>query len=411
MEKAGQGRWEGNRLRRVVVKSLITLVLGVLSVWLMVHNWQYRAIYHENYIFGEKQAKKFRHFPRALYAFGLNAWFENDSDMAARFFRETVWQDIFYMDAWLKLAQVETVLGHLNTARSILEFSEGLTKNVYRWKWDQILLAHELGMEKIVLDNINFLVRHRKKVQDAFQLLDTHLTGNVMQAVNVLDAPNLIFFLEWLMQWGRVNDAQIVWDKIMSAGIQNEDIQMKYIHFLISKKQVPLATKIRRSSTDIQGMTNSGFEDSITGRGFDWRYTADNKGKWFIRRTLSEAFSGTCSLKINFEGTENISFGHLYQIVPVDPLTSYRLTYGWRSKNITTDQGPFVDIYGYDCNGVYFKGPMMLGTHPWQEQVMEFTVPQACRAVVVRVRRRPSHRFDNKIAGILWLDDFKLEKM
>ena len=104
MEKAGQGRWEGNRLRRVVVKSLITLVLGVLSVWLMVHNWQYRAIYNENYIFGEKQAKKFRHFPRALYAFGLNAWFENDSDMAARFFRETVWQDIFYMDAWLKLA-------------------------------------------------------------------------------------------------------------------------------------------------------------------------------------------------------------------------------------------------------------------------------------------------------------------
>jgi hypothetical protein len=97
---------------------------------------------------------------------------------------------------------------------------------------------------------------------------------------------------------------------------------------------------------------------------------------------LSEAFSGTCSLKINFEGTENSSFSHLYQIVPVDPLTPYRLTYGWRSKNITTDQGPFVDIYGYDCNGVSFKGPMMLGTHPWQEQVMEFTVPQACHAVV-----------------------------
>ncbi|MBW2054630.1 MAG: hypothetical protein JRI29_02840, partial [Deltaproteobacteria bacterium] len=115
--------------------------------------------------------------------------------------------------------------------------------------------------------------------------------------------------------------------------------------------------------------------------------------------------------KIRFEGTENISFGHLYQIVPVDPLTPYRLTYGWRSKNITTDQGPFMDIYGYDCNGVYFKGPMMLGTHHWLEQDMEFTVPEACHAVVVRLRRRKSHRFDNKIAGILWLDDFKLEKM
>jgi hypothetical protein len=38
-------------------------------------------------------------------------------------------------------------------------------------------------------------------------------------------------------------------------------------------------------------------------------------------------------------------------------------------------------------------------------------VPEDCHAVVVRLRRRPSHRFDNKIAGILWLDDFELEKM
>jgi hypothetical protein len=108
-------------------------------------------------------------------------------------------------------------------------------------------------MEKIVMDNINFLIRHRRKVQDAFQLLDTHLSGNVIQAVNVLDTPNLIAFLEWLMQWGRVNDAQIAWSKIMSDGIQDEDISLKYIHFLISKKRVPLAAEIRRSSTGIQG--------------------------------------------------------------------------------------------------------------------------------------------------------------
>jgi hypothetical protein len=265
-------------------------------------------------------------------------------------------------------------------------------------------------MEKIVLDNVNFLIRHRKKVQDVFQLLDTHLAGSTMLAVDVLDTANLIAFLEWLMRWGRVSDAEIAWNKIMSAGIQNEDIRSKYIHFLINKKRVPLAAEIRRSHNDIQGLTNPGFEDQITNRGFDWRYTANNKGKWSIRRTLSEASLGTCSLIIRFEGNENISFAHLYQIVPVEPLTPYRLTYGWRSKNITTDQGPFVDIYGYDCNGVSFKGPMMLGTHNWQEQDIEFTVPQPCHAVVVRLSRRKSHRFDNKIAGILWLDDFKLEK-
>jgi hypothetical protein len=31
--------------------------------------------------------------------------------------------------------------------------------------------------------------------------------------------------------------------------------------------------------------------------------------------------------------------------------------------------------------------------------------------VVVRLRRLKSRRFDSKIAGTLWLDDFKLEKI
>ena len=52
----------------------------------------------------------------------------------------------------------------------------------------------------------------------------------------------------------------------------------------------------------------------------------------------------------------------------------------------------------------------MLGTHGWQKQEIEFTAPKDCHAVVVRLHRRPSHRFDSKIAGRLWLDDFRLEK-
>ena len=124
---------------------------------------------------------------------------------------------------------------------------------------------------------------------------------------------------------------------------------------------------------------------------------------------MSRAFDGTYSLKIIFEGKENISFSHLYQIAPVDPLKTYRLTYAWQSEDISTDQGPFIDITGYDRQGLYFKGPMILGTHDWKKEYIEFLVPNDCNAVVIRLRRRASHRFDNKIAGTLWLDNFELE--
>jgi hypothetical protein len=399
-------------LKHILAKSLITMVLVGLSLWLLVHSRQHRTVFYKDYAFEAQDLDSFRHFPRALYAFGRNAWFNNDAPGAARFFRRAVRENIFYMDAWLKLAQAETVLGRPDQARSILKFSDALIRNVFRWKWDQILLANELGMEDIVFHNINFLVKHGKKLRDAFQLLDTLQDGNALGSVEVLDTENLTPFLEWLMGWGRVDHAELVWDKIVEAGIEDEEIRSKYVHFLVGKKQVMGAAEIYKAGGGpVEGLTNSGFEEEMFNRGFDWRYTANNKGRWTIRRTLFGAFSGTHCLKIMFEGKENISFGHLYQIVPVDPMMNYRLTYRWRSRDLTTDQGPFTDIYGYDCTGFYTKGPMMLGTNEWREQKIEFTVPEDCRAVVVRLRRRPSHRFDSKIGGTLWLDDFQLEKI
>ena len=368
-------------------------------------------MYHENYSFTAGEANKLRHFARALYAYGLNAWYQNDSDAAARFFRQAVSMYSFFIAAWLRLAQAEVDMGNSEKAGTILRFTDHLTQNVYRWKWDQTLLARELGMAEIFLRNINFLISHGKMVPDAFQLLDLHLNRNAAAVVEVLDLGNLVPFLKWLMTWGRVEDAFIAWHKIDKQGISDEDIRLKYVHFLIAKKHIPEAAKIWRAHTGLDGIANAGFEHEITHRGFDWRYIGDGKGNWSIRHTFSEALAGTHSLKIMFAGKENLSFTHLYQIVPVDPLTPYRLTYNWRSKDITTDQGPFVEIYGYDQKGVYVKGPMMLGTHEWQEQAVDFLVPENCHAVVVRLRRVPSKRFDSKLAGTLWLDDFRLEKM
>lgn len=400
-----------NTLRSVIVKSTVTLILMVLPSWLMIHNWQHRTIFHKDYAFQAEEQHKFRHFPKALYDIGLKFWFDNNTAAAAPFFRKAAMQDVLFVDAWLKLAQAETILGNPDKAKTILQLLDNLTRNIFRWKWEQTLLANELGMKDLLIGNINFAVKHGKKVQDAFQLFDGYLDNNVTRAIQVLVTDNLIPYLEWMMRWGRADDAEIVWQKIMASGTQNEDIQLKYIHFLVSQKQVKQAADIRRQNVgDIDSMTNAGFENEITGRGFDWRYTANQKGKWTIRRTLSGAFSGAHCLRIRFEGKENISFSHLYQIVPVDPLTPYRLTYHWRSRDVTTDQGPFVDIYGYDCKGYYANGPMMLGTHGWQKQEIEFTAPKDCHAVVVRLNRRPSHRFDSKIDGRLWLDDFRLEK-
>ncbi len=123
------------------------------------------------------------------------------------------------------------------------------------------------------------------------------------------------------------------------------------------------------------------------------------------------AHEGKYALRISFAGRQNISFQNIYQIIPVIPLERLRLNYAWKSKGISTDQGPFIEIVGYDQKGLFQSGPMITGTHTWREESIEFRPPAGCRAVVVRVRRRPSNRFDSKIKGSLWLDNFRLENL
>ncbi|UCD33315.1 MAG: hypothetical protein JSV38_05450 [Desulfobacterales bacterium] len=398
-------------MKRTVSIGMVIFILALFSLWLVIYNGQHRAIFKKTYTFTEDGSKTFKHHPRFLFLYGLSAWFQNDPVTAARFFRQAVLQDVLYIDAWIWLSQTELLLGHEDNARGILTFMQPLTENIYRWKWRQTLLAYDLGIAEMVVRNINFLLSHNKMTQDAFQLLDTHVSKNIAETIEALHKDNLRPLLEWLMSWGRVEDAEKVWNIMNTSVILEKDIFLKYIHFLINNKRVNRAAEIWRTQTGIEGLTNAGFENDITGRGFDWRYTPDNDDKWTIRRTTSISFAGEHSLKIVFEGKENISFAHLYQIARVDPLKTYRLTYSWRSRDISTDQGPFIDIYGYDCKGFYFKGPMIYGTNDWKEQDIEFTVPENCQSIVIRLRRQRSQRFDNKLAGTLWLDNFGLQEL
>jgi len=261
------------------------------------------------------------------------------------------------------------------------------------------------------LKNANYLLGHRKLTRDTLHLLDFHFHNDSAAVVDALEPDSLVVYLKWLMRWGRVDDTGTVWRRIVKEGKPDPDVVLRYTHFLVGQKKVLAAQEVWDQPNDGTGMTNAGFEMEITRRGFDWRYREDKKDNWEIRRINSAASDESHALRIWFAGEENIAFHHLYQIVPVVPLKPYQLSYRWKSKWITTDQGPFVEIYGYDQKGLHHKGPMIKGTNLWITETLEFTPPEECNAVVVRLRRLPSRRFDSKIAGTLWLDDFKLEKL
>ena len=243
------------------------------------------------------------------------------------------------------------------------------------------------------------------------QFLHTNLRGNASAVVAVLEPKHLDVYLDWLMNWSMTEESLTVWKAMTESSAPEKEIALRYANFLLHNKYITESKKIWQQYTGIVGMTNPGFETELTSRGFDWCYWKEKEGVSEVMRVNHDTWEGDYALRIDFRGRENIAFYHVYQIITADPQAKYRLTYAWKSQGITTDQGPFIEIYGYDKEGLYKAGPMITGTQGWRDVSIEFDMPEGCQAAVVRLRRRPSSRFDSKIRGSLWLDDFRLEKI
>ncbi|MBC2710756.1 MAG: tetratricopeptide repeat protein [Desulfosarcina sp.] len=392
-------------------RILITAILSILGCWTFYYNWPQRSVRNDSYTYSDEEAQHLRFYPNAQYAHGMHAWFQQQPETAASFFRQAVSQNALFLDAWLRLAETEAAMGREEKAKDILTFTTDMTDQVLRWKWPQMVLASELSMEKCFYRNTNYLLSHKVLEQDALQLLHTHLGGEASAVITVLEPAHLTAYLNWLMQWGMTDESLVVWQAMAAVAEPEKETAVRYAHFLLNHKRITASMGIWQKYTGVDGMTNPGFEKDITGRAFDWRHWGEKDGNWKLKRVDHDTIEGDYALRITFNGQENISFQHIYQIIVADPQQKYRLMYAWKSRSITTDQGPFVEIYGYDGKGLYQAGPMITGTHGWHKASIEFDMPEDCRSAVVRLRRRPSKRFDSKIRGKVWIDDFRLEKI
>ena len=395
--------------KRPILAAVATLLLAGFSVWLLPFGWQQRHVYLQDYTFSAEEARALRHYPEAMTTFGQQAWFSLDPAGAAQYYREALTCDPARMGTWLKLAQAEAAMGRIDTARAVVVFVERRTGDVMFWQWPTALLAHDLGLEDVFRRCVNRLAVQGWKQADTFNLVDTHFAGDVRATLAALSPAARPAYLEWLMRWSRLEDARTVWRAISADASPDESIRLKFVSFLISKKKASEAGAIWYGDGGTGRMTNGRFEQAVSHTGFDWHWGHDPAGHWNIQQAFGQGRDHGTAIRISFYGQENIAFHHLHQIVPVTPGVAYRLRWWWRGQALTTDQGPFVEVYGYDSRGFRLAGPMLTGDRDWKEERLTFTPPEDCRAVVVRVRRNKSQRFDSKIAGTLWVDDFNIE--
>ena len=121
-------------------------------------------------------------------------------------------------------------------------------------------------------------------------------------------------------------------------------------------------------------------------------------------------YSGSKSLKVVFNGKENINFHHVKKHIPLDGGKKYSLSYAYSSKDVTTKSGVFWEI---KCNNSKFsiKTDVILGSSEWKRNVLEFESASDCEGISLVLKRNPIRKLDSKISGTVWFDDLRLSAL
>jgi tetratricopeptide (TPR) repeat protein len=243
---------------------------------------------------------------------------------------------------------------------------------------------------------------------------------------SVPDEPDaLSAYLDYLSRTNRLDAAKDVWSRLMARQDKiDRDAAFRYFDTLLYARQIDAMTAVwfdlvrHNAMSDVPArfpdtpagsnlVLNGGFEAPVLNGGFDWRLVRVEGAQIFVDASLMH--HGAHSLYIGFDGAHNIDFGQVVQYVLVEPDAKYRFTAYARAEKITTDSGPRFAIYdAIDTSALSVATPNMTGTFSWEGQQVEFTTGPETRLLTIQVRRPPSQKLDNEIAGNLWIDDVEL---
>jgi tetratricopeptide (TPR) repeat protein len=224
-------------------------------------------------------------------------------------------------------------------------------------------------------------------------------------------------FFRFLLARGTANQVDIVGQWMEERGLIDRALGREWAVWLLAANRPAEAAALwSRGRTQAKGVyqvpnriDNGGFEAEPTGKGFDWRVVEAAGAK--AARDETRAHSGSSSLRLDFDGSDNIYFRHVSQLAWLEP-GRYRLSAWVRTESLTTDRG--VGLRIVDPNrpaALESFTEAVTGSADWTRVSTDFTVPAPARLATVEIVRQPSLRFDNRPRGTAWVDDVELRRL
>lgn len=224
-------------------------------------------------------------------------------------------------------------------------------------------------------------------------------------------------FLRYLVQAGRLDDAQRTWEWTAERGFADDAVAGEYAQFLIQRQRFETAADAWAGHLGTRAgdyrksnyLFNGDFEWETTATPFDWR-VAPVEGVE-VARDSTTACSGGWSMRIRFPGTANLDYAGVSQMAVLKP-GAYRFEACVRTDSVTTDQGVRFRIVDAEAPArLDLTTGQFRGTTAWTRVEQRFVVPRGSRMVQVRVVRQESMKIENKVGGAVWIDAVKLVRL
>ena len=245
--------------------------------------------------------------------------------------------------------------------------------------------------------------------------------------------PVLLNYLDFQTETNRIEPAAQTWATLLElkspfdparafpyldALIEHQGVDQLIEAWAVLSARFPQEIAARESKRNL--ITNGNFSFAPLNGGLDWRFIPVPGAAAMVDAT--EGVDGSKSLRINFDGTQNLDYAHVLQFVPVRPNTSYKFSAHMRVQGITTDSGPrfvlqdaydpaeLVDVSSKAANPIRFSisTENLTGTSGWSLHQLEFKTAGHTRLLIVKVVRPASHKFDNTLAGTVWIAEVTL---
>lgn len=325
---------------------------------------------------------------------------------------------------WFDVAKLHWWVGRIGEAQRALGLALRFNPSDARLRWESAVFLIQLGSQDEAVENLKHLVKTDRSMRSSYFALLQTLTAptDLIETIIPRDRAVLSDYLGFLIDHGDAVGARAVWKRL--TDIPGDDVSpsltLSYVDLMLSQKMISDAgsawvAALRQKGFQGDGASpnliwNSGFErDETFGRGFDWRIRSIPGVE--VGFDANNPKEGKQSLKISFDGTKNVDFSGVWQVVRVKPNTRYALRAQIKTNGLTTSNGLRMEVLDFLDGRLYDATEGVAGSHDWSELKTSFLTSPRAQAVVVRVRREASQKLDNLIAGTTWIDQVYLKEI